>query len=795
MEHEIPVFCGFIQSEDSSISVSSDAFDDLNEIFLIRKTFLQERNLLDSESILYEPFVFNTLGEYDYFVFSLVSDFNFSARYFNQYWLDQNGNNSSQILNHSHSHLCTIKNSNIEQSINQLQNSISSNPLIGIIQIKIHNRVILNSPKKIREKLLKVLLTDDLEIVILKAYSWNEYTVLGFSNSFQKLTDLINTINSLKVRDLFDKFNDQEVLELQLIIKTESILGFNSKIIFSKDELRNKIFDNIISSDEVNYFMTGSFLKGAHMDISSKMNTEFDFSYWISGKQDIVTLNTNNNSVPVKQSSQHIVSQIIQNWRKEYAKFIKFESKILGTIGDCGLKNDSAFFLRNYTAYKIPNKIIIELTDKLEKRMVTIPQRDILINLIYALNRYLKDPLTQLSFIEMSKNVLANIEYIIKLINSTEENITQLNSYLYHFSYALKGGIENRLQCSYYTRQHADTYTLFQGGLQMQIHCFEAFMNTLLELFNLPRTQIICIDYREGVSISDNALRLNYFHIYQPEKLISTICCEIAQDLVNHKFYMDNDLFKFCYSSNKTSKSGIEKFDDYLADYLGSLTKTALTEYKKEFFPIHNKINIDFFNHVIGDLFNYKIAYDSDFKVYKFWYWLNFLLIRNAYINEDIFESKVFLKFIIRYQLSHKIIFSNFDETWFNLFPELNIDQSRILNSKAKEYLKILSYSNGINDWIENAYSQLSIIVDNLHKGSQFIEVINNLEQNPFSILKKIYERQALSNHKSFSPSYEGGIKTNSYADTKFLFHERMDTYENIFKYLTIPRLASICLN
>lgn len=769
-----PVFCGYASLQDDQNI--SRGIASIESIFNLRRKELTEDFLNNESAYLFKPFIFHVFGEYDLFTLSLVSDFNFSARYFRQYYLNKAYPNSNSLM-HKYAFLST---SNLPRDVfyTTITNNLLNNPLISIIHIKLDVNIHLS---KNRDYILNEFSIDlknhlsnwDYNYLWLDSFSWNDITIIAFGNSFSKLLSTIEFINA------YYYGNEVEGSRNKFTLRTESTLGYYGDI----SQLN---FDKIDSKDTINPFVQSRLI-----DINSNNNKIERYSnskyYWTTGKFDIV-------SIVEPTSSMEFLKEIIESENLDIRYAIHYETLLLKPFTNfLSVPNKDNLYLKTYHSYRLDPALISKYSDCLKLNILTpTPVRDGLVNLIYAIDKYLYDPMTQISFISLAECALRHIKFVIKICEK-EIRYEDFKHIASHAMYGFKIGIENRLQCSYHTRRFSDSFHLFDGGIQLPIMCIEGFLSRIYNKFKIPLIPTVCVDFKEDISITETYIRINYYHIFQPEKIASIVLCEIGQ---------------FLLLSNEWQSGNLERLHRRLFQNL------EFTTLLKNELLIDNNIKEDkilsiaedFFKHVYGDIINYIIIFKEDFNLFSEWYWLNYLLYSHAYENpsnetlrgeriKPKLISSVLNKFLLRYAIVWFCIHEYRREIEWKIPKQIRKIMN--LHNEVEKYNYILRKFEKItlfNDWASVACNNSKKFVEKyLNENGNLNSELENIVTINFNLLETISSeimRNKNEDDWQYSASFSGGISPKTVESAFTLFYIRMNYYNEMWNKIVLPRIS-----
>lgn len=756
-----PVFSAYCVNKHKT--PASKCIEDISKIFSIR------RQQLDSKEInlrpnLFSPTIFNVFGEYDYFVVSEVLDFSFSSRYFKDFYIDRHSINNKEaylttgVLNSAHTFFSTYKYKDRTQNLhNKLSEIVATCPLIGITHLKLSLGAVL-SKIETQEKIVKLLKSNEQieHYFIFDSFSWNELTLILFGNSYKKILNSIDQINQI-----LDKKTNY------LVDRSETTLGYHELV-----------DTNLIDQeDSIKVITKAKLVNGDFYSAYEKLKELFGHVFWQVGDIDF-----------------HLTQKIDPIKTRKYLQTIKdFQVKdvcknvqlITNIVSDTKTMTQGESF--SYLYKEIPKNNIIAYEAALRKCLVPTPIRDNAINLIYSINKYLLDEVTASSFIFLKASVEEHINYIIEQTNNAQKQINakNKNKRIVNYIFALNIAISNKLQNSFHNRKILESLNLFDGDIQFPLLCLEALIQELFSEYKINNKVLVFVDSTDEISVTSDYFTLNYYHILQPEKLISVLGCELGQAILKENNSFSN-IKKYSHFQ-RTSKDGIkithgnQIFRMHAIKQINKMWFPKFT--KKEHKDFIKRLPSTMFDHIIADCFSFKVLFQKKWELFKFWYWIDFLTISKSYLERNTLDLETFTNFYFRIRIVAEIIGEKevIDSTFQELTKKfLNQNDLQTHIDFVEELAKTIDKNKHIHAWIIKSSAELDEFIRE-HKDNQ-----NNYLQKILIRIFQLFKKDS----NNFHPSYSGGLICNNKETIRELFQLRLQLYTSIWNEIAAKKLS-----
>jgi len=750
------------------------------------------------EAYFYKPIPYYLFGNFDIGLLSVVDDFTFSSRYFHPYSQllkdeDENAleNDENFTFKAINGLIPDYKNSNTTPKA--LYSLIESNdlPLLGIVNLKLENSLLIGSgnffTSLIIDKINRVLAKyKNLSYQILYNWSWNEITLLCFSDSYKRMTDAVIKVRSLKLEELVEGIDGAEnekdlnesykylkdnalftknpnkecegkpIEKVRVFAHSHSTYGFKYDLYAGGDSKPN----GFPSNERLDFFIRWYAKPGHSNDIKDELikqglaNNDLkltvgkgDIGYTVQKTlKELVSylreLLGDGDYVPKKDEAQK------DEGKKDYP-FLNYVTKIHTILllnstsiennkGTQGKVEEYCPFNNGLKRYAFPLKDINKIAKDLRYLRLSKAISEKVVNMYVIFNDGIQDPIQYGYFIELRSflDALKNkIDEITNSVKSTQYRQDQkwtvlkiteyLNSFIKEFSVAN----QNRFGQTYVMDDISDYNIFFSGGIQQLLVAYDNCYKTLTHYFgDKEKISFTTVEGETDIVSSYFRVRLNYFHLFQPEMFALVAVHEAAND------YFDrlgsegfNKLFK-----------GFHKWIDY---------KTSIKS-------IPDSIK----EYSIKDILTFVVGFHANDDLFFYWFWGNFL--QNPFYYEFCPNEK-------KYILNEDAFF----ERWFRYYTIAEIEK--------KASLRITGYErfNEVNliyeYWKEHADSRLAF-PDNGEEWKTK-EFVRELLGSKVSLnIEKLKEEL----NEAFTEEFEKLLKNLKITDLRSFFTFFLDYYK-----------------
>lgn len=302
--HDFTVFLSFGYSPfinyENRVKAISKVFKNQKDKDLGTKIIKGKPNLIDNQTeeykdyekkyeefkkFFYKPSFFHCWGEFDILTLSLIEGFGMGSRLNTSFdYLRTNKElNFPDALSQYHIGIGNLfkydKSKNLQTTHNQIQQDIKIQeieyPLMGFVKIKLNDFILFSSGNYLVECVVVYIDNhfkekEEVDFIILHQASWCELSLLVFCKSFEVTNEILTKLTKLTVADLPDEFNKNhnnqllfndslneqfrtkiqnngkiDVNKVSVITKTDTVLGFNQKMIMSNSNERKAFLAKI----------------------------------------------------------------------------------------------------------------------------------------------------------------------------------------------------------------------------------------------------------------------------------------------------------------------------------------------------------------------------------------------------------------------------------------------------------------------------------------------------------------------------------------------------------------------
>jgi len=274
------------------------------------------------------------------------------------------------------------------------------------------------------------------------------------------------------------------------------------------------------------------------------------------------------------------------------------------------LLKDHYLFHDGLSQYCFGIDIIRRLRAELKALMVPKITRERITNMYVMYNDGISDPVLYGYFIELK----AFLEFIIDLVDEIKgydtlmvrKVVEVLEPPITIFEY----GYKNRFGQSYLLNEITDYNIEFNGGIQQLVSAYDGAYKSQTALLGERLGRSVAYVAGHPDTVSDLAsVRLNYFHLYQPELFASAATHEAANSLINRLGYdpteKDSELNQMIHLFEEVRKARENEVED----------------------PVMDQAIRYFFI----DLVTLYIGFNADFQRFFYWQWVYFLQYAESY--------------------------------------------------------------------------------------------------------------------------------------------------------------------
>lgn len=724
------------------------------------------------ESLFYQPKIYHCFGEFDLLMMCLIEGFDMGSSLNTSYSYLQAGEDLNYPDNLAQTHIslgATYKlhtHESIENVYRKIHPTSNKQPLIGIIELKINDFLLLENGIIFSNKFIEYLKKQfkhihiaNSDFLILQRNSWSELSVIIFCSAYTKIKEVLTNLNNLTCSAVFSKSDlpvemqkHYENIKNELfLIKTNTTLGFDSKIVIDDDMgIINSINDNDLIHPVSQFtFSPGVTPEGRSLvekvftkHVKNKLNKDklylatfgrgditFDYGK-ISTKKFIAVKKDLFSEIEGSPElfKEWFIEKTFTTISAENERGTKLEGNKKETI-------ESAFIKLNRKSIKallFNAKQLKQLRNQLKNLLVSHQLKDSLIRMYTLYNNGIGDVILFSRFIELHPfldDLLIKIERLNLKFNNIYEpliikNTTLENPHIYNFEHYTPEDIgklhveldrivhsfhyafQNRYHASYITRSLYDTNLFFHGGVHEKISCMDTLYKSACKLLGNEKS-LVYVESSILFNISINALVLNKSYLFKPELLAALYVQEVAnQAYFRRSIRKSNEKLFIFHQYNPDSTWNIK------AALEENERKNILKQSLKFKDLFHELVDQEFLEHVFADIIGYYTLYNSDYDLFEFWYWMTLSAHPNKYeINNGLYKIKKneYLRLLLRYLIVIKTcnpekyrFITEHFDYWKVRTPYLKNKTAKYINLLCKEFINSY-FNNGIfHSWCEN---------------------------------------------------------------------------------------------
>jgi len=783
-------------------------------------SYKKEKRIVE---ICYRPAAYYIFGKFDLAIVSIIDDYEFCGkafRPFNELQSKQSKKEGKQKKNSPFDYkiMAGVKASNEDSKSNLTDfskntflagakyglNDERRLPLISISNLKFSNILLLSEGyltlnkfllEYFNDKISEYCSKEGIEIngEIIESFGATENSILLFSNSYESLTKLILGIREIKFEDVI-KNEKHHLSNVNLFEYSDSIFGFDFEILkynisnFSENLDLSDSFHNIKLNEKISLNTRWSIKPGYLKTFKKHLNKRFenhDLTKDIErfrvavGSGDIIPNTRDYLTVDQALNLLMLQYKIIESGEVDEDFIIESRSSPILNIdpfeeeSSRKILSDEDLYGRYKTNWILDETEINNIIVKLKELGVAKVIRNKVAKTISNYNNVISDKVLFIYFLDLT-NILK-----FKILESLEgykpNEVFVRNNILRSTFLHIENAYYNRFFQSATNKEVTDFNTEYFGAVHQTISAFNnayKVYNTLFEGTN--SSNVVVIGSYPRIESTKNFLRINYFHVFQPE-IFAAICCHescnfffdksnIKKDIEPLYGYEISHLFRkigLSYEQLGTSSKN-HKYKN------SDLVKTILSELKKEvqFSRYEHLIKIllkpksQLLKYFIKDIITLKAGYADDDQLFDLWHWTYVSqMSANYQDNENIREDK-FLIFLVRmmFVLTH---------------DNANIKYQGKILAPNRSFQYLWSKYHNFCHWFVKSILKIDLVFDFKQKAERFAKQISAF--NSLSIEDQITYRDSIKKCRvGVSPS-QANKNMNS------LRKELEDKYDIIF--------------
>lgn len=515
------------------------------------------RNTFDAEfqDCFYKPIPYYLFGSFDLAVITLVDDFEMMARTFRPFDPMLSSRKGKGYRENFFYKVITGPTPQFREDdsiVRVAQRTFLKDeraPLLVMSLLKLNNALLLGAGTEFLRGVVRFIKAaakrhetqnPSLQVVLLESYTSNEITLLVFTDSYSSAAELITSIREIRVLDLskpdgevftreaaLDLIKDclitalspanpeEKILHAPVFADTETYFGFDFRMLYPE---QRALLNLINSNDLLDMFCQWSIKPGHLRHSIDELVKEYrdDVSGCI-GRGDIIE---QTQGLSTKQVIERLLNSIQNEELPRHATrrqtMPKLTERVVAALphdGNVAIEYDGPDL--RPLAFSVSE--ITEIQDHL--RAVWTPKilTGKLLNTFTNFNDGILDPalygyfIELLPFMELIQNTVAywherTGQTSLGTICQTVEKLTD------NFERAYR----NRFYNSYRMGDVTDFNLDFKGGIQQLLTSFDAAYKAICSLLGRPES-FVYVAGSPGVYSTRYEVRLNYYHVFQPE--------------------------------------------------------------------------------------------------------------------------------------------------------------------------------------------------------------------------------------------------------------------------------------
>lgn len=699
--------------------------------------FAPEEDPYDAEldKYFYKPKAYALFGNFDLAVISLVEDFTISSRIFgpHSHYMQHSLNKGQQPHNFTFKTIVgptpdvdvlkanadgpaplnllqKAKKTFLATELNSSPVSGSVYPFVGICSVKVNNGLLIGTGGRLINLILRVIEAqlrtakeqgDQFEFIQIQSFSWNELTILFFSDSFKTIAKNILHLRSLTFKDLkpyFPSFynavnkrclirkfmaENSENYELQhshLFVNTHTILGYDFDLLGQQEQ--PACFMDL--NDEGLEFYTQWYVKPGHL----KVSTDFLKSIYKKDSDIQVIVGKGDFIFPKKGYLFSDLLKILNegilqsNILSKHVRKIQTVPRLNFTDQEINwrLIPEKHFYFTKHIKEEASFKLeeLVNIKENLQACKVSRVIREKVMNMYVNFNDGIQDPNLYTFFIEL-RPFLEKVREDIATYAASDDYqlVNDISELLDNMVDQFEKAHKNRFQQSYVMSEITDFNIEFNGGIHQLISAFDGAYKAIAEPLEDDNISFAYVTGFSSVNSQRTSVRLNYFHLFQPETFVAVATHEASNFMLQRTDLPHNEQFR-----------KLKQYSQY-RDQLGTDFESMASYF-------------------LVDTITYYYAYNQDSDLYYYWHWNYFMQGSTNYrkdgqINEENFQvylTRMILLFLWHDQMDGffnraiKAPCIQLQEAWFKYLPKCIATAKKLINqSFLKEWF---TYSNGL---------------------------------------------------------------------------------------------------
>ena len=553
-------------------------------------------------------------------------------------------------------------------------------PFIGITSLKVNNALLIGGGgdtidiilQEVQSVLSEAELKDNtsLNYCIFHSLSWHELTIVFFSNSYEVIAEQVFALRKLTLKDtkprgshsetrkkIYDDCKRDSLLyhflesekiansseraeAAHLFVHTHTIFGYDLNILFD-----NRRFDKTLDKKlnfQMNWDIKPGHLSAFRRALEAKIASSPEYKFLKNGR---ITAGRGDYTYTITQNAMEgfrkLIKVIIGEKDEKYP--LKQHIRQLNTVPEftrkfpdsqkevTALSNQYPFhdYLHRFQ-FKLEE--IESVRSTLKRLRVSKVVREKVSNMYTIYNDGISDKILYGYFIELKPFLEMIREMLKSWIEKADDKalpVFVLSNSLDAIAQNFETAYQNRFGQSYIMNEITDHNLKFNGGIQQLVTAYDGAYKSLTTLLGerfikIKRDMGLSIAYVSGFPNIESdilSVRLNYFHLYQPEFFAAAATHEAA-----------NFFFERWYDT-MDEKPELENIARLLKD---------------DSIPPFVKSTIQYF---FSDTASFHLTYADDFELFFYWHWCSIIQIDALYRQDGSIYQPFLDHFILRMRL------------------------------------------------------------------------------------------------------------------------------------------------
>lgn len=549
-------------------------------------------------------------------------------------------------------------------------------PLFAMSLLKLNNVLLLGSGTEFLRTVIRFIHAvakrqnaqrKNMHWILLESYAANEITLLVFTSSYSAAARLITTVREARMRDLLqsgDKvlseeegtrlrqncmladltasgYTSADVLEATLFIDTESYFGFDFRLL---DPTHRSLLERIDPYDSMDLLCQWSVRPGYLQNSINELGNDSEVTTCV-GRGDLFE---RAKDLTTRQMIQQVLLSLEPDSRPRHAKRRQTMPAMAGTVvHSLGIDEPSQgeYIEPDLGLMCFSVADITEIQNRL--RSVWAPKilTAKVLNAFTNFNDGILDPALYGYFIEL----LPLMELIQKTVVDWEDpqgkaGLGLICATLEKVTDNFERAYRNRFYNSYRMGDITDFNLDFKGGIQQLITSFDAAYKAICSELGRPES-FVYVAGSPGVYSTRYEVRLNYYHVFQPEIFASIANHEAANFYFTR--FTESAPPRFASACELAAAQNPSIRDKTPGRVLLKLDEMRSRSNAKQR-TLLNFVTRPLFNYVFVDLLALYFGYNRNGRLWSYWYWAYFAQNSDAYSRAGKVDERQVVNFMLR---------------------------------------------------------------------------------------------------------------------------------------------------